>query len=174
MVSIGKFRKQTKAIKEKSLRWRTSIKGRAYIIAYRKEYYRKNKKKIRAYNDEWIRKNPERFQAARLRYSKENAERERIRAREWRRQIRKEVLALLGGKCRKCGWTDARALQIDHVKGGGIYDSNKSRTVPGMVYLARVKRHIKRGGKKYQLLCANCNWIKRHEQKEHGGRRKYA
>lgn len=167
MQNTTKSRKQIKAIRAKSQKWYYSEKGKAYRLRYSKEYYRANKKHIRARNNEWIRKNKARHDKARKRYSRLNVVKERLRSREWRRVIRTEVLDLLGGVCCKCGFDDRRALQIDHVKGGGLYDYNRS---PGGVYLSRVKRHIKRGGKKYQLLCANCNWIKRNEQKEFGGR----
>ena len=33
--------------------------------------------------------------------------------------------------------------------------------------------HKKNKENKYQLLCANCNWIKRHENKESIGRNKH-
>jgi len=41
----------------------------------------------------------------------------------WRRNhrkiIRKLALETLGGKCIKCGFSDSRALQVDHINGGG-------------------------------------------------------
>lgn len=65
----------------------------------------------------------------------------------------------LGGKCYICGFGDWRALQIDHIKGGG---SKENRTIgPG-----GIQDRVLQGKKGYQLLCANCNWIKRYEQKE--------
>src|SRR5881394_22666 len=39
------------------------------------------------------------------------------------RELRARALAFLGGRCVQCGFDDARALQIDHVHGGG----NKER-----------------------------------------------
>ena len=35
------------------------------------------------------------------------------------RALRMEVLGLYGGVCARCGFSDERALQIDHVQGGG-------------------------------------------------------
>lgn len=66
----------------------------------------------------------------------------------------------LGGKCVNCGFSDARALQIDHVNGGGVREQRAKG--PNAVYLEVMSDY--RG--KYQLLCANCNWIKRFEQNE--------
>ena len=67
---------------------------------------------------------------------------------------------MLGGKCVHCGNTDHRCLQVDHIDGGGTkerkeFDANS-------LYRKIVRGH-KRG---YQLLCANCNWIKRWENQE--------
>lgn len=76
---------------------------------------------------------------------------------------RAEVFAILGNVCKRCGFDDVRALQIDHVNGGG---QQEFRTKSGTSYLYHVLKYIPDG--RYQLLCANCNWIKRHENQEHG------
>jgi hypothetical protein len=75
-----------------------------------------------------------------------------------------EIFTLLGGQCanpfgqHKEPYTDIRALQIDHVNGNGKKDiGSKCRTT----YYRKVLEQIKNGSKDYQLLCANCNWIKR-------------
>jgi RNase P subunit RPR2 len=72
---------------------------------------------------------------------------------------RAEFIAELGGACVRCGFDDPRALQIDHVNGGGIAEL---RTLSGTKYFAKVRANPG----DYQLLCANCNWIKRAEQGE--------
>ena len=35
------------------------------------------------------------------------------------KECRNEIIDLLGSKCIRCGYTDRRALQIDHIYGGG-------------------------------------------------------
>jgi hypothetical protein len=77
-----------------------------------------------------------------------------------RRARRKLSLELLGGKCVKCGFSDTRALQIDHVNGGGTKERVKDSRIAE-------KNVINGNTTDYQLLCANCNWIKRFENKEH-------
>lgn len=95
----------------------------------------------------------------------EDRVRDRNRIRKRARRLRKEVMILLGGiKCRKCGFKDFRALQIDHKKGGGKNErSLTSNSVK--FYLFCLKNPIE-SKIKYQVLCANCNWIKRHTNKE--------
>jgi hypothetical protein len=79
----------------------------------------------------------------------------------YRGRIKKAIHALLGGKCSRCGFDDERALQIDHINGGGAKDVAQKGS-----YQRRVLQSIMDGEKKFQLLCANCNWIKRFEKKE--------
>lgn len=76
---------------------------------------------------------------------------------------RSACITLLGSKCKKCGFDDIRALQVDHVNGGG---TKEIRKLGGGAYWNRVIKSVLNNENKYQLLCANCNWIKRFENKE--------
>ena len=63
----------------------------------------------------------------------------------------------------RCGYNDWRALQIDHIKGGGRKSFGTKR--PSAIYYHnRLLKEIP--GVVYQLLCANCNQIKKYENKE--------
>lgn len=86
----------------------------------------------------------------------------RYRAAYWREnqidaRVRAAAIALLGGKCVRCGFSDARALQLDHIHGAGIRDRRSTTTR---------YRAVLKGSTDFQLLCANCNWIKRCENGE--------
>lgn len=86
----------------------------------------------------------------------------RIRAGfKFRKKKREAVLVKLGGKCKNCGFSDFRALHIDHINGGGTKE-NKNTS-----WLSRYN-NILLGNftGKYQLLCANCNFIKRYTNNE--------
>lgn len=82
-------------------------------------------------------------------------------ARKYLRKLRQQVIAHLGGKCCRCGFGDWRALQVDHVNGGGVVER---QLINGTGALMRKVLADTTG--KYQLLCANCNWIKRYENGE--------
>lgn len=69
---------------------------------------------------------------------------------------------LLGGKCVKCGFLDFRALQLDHINGNGAKELKQGPAKIYGYYLA----HSDEVKKKLQVLCANCNWIKRFERQE--------
>lgn len=76
--------------------------------------------------------------------------------KRWYAANRKAVIAYLGGKCQLCGFSDERALQVDHINGDGYKDRSHA------CWMAKVLREPSR----YQLLCANCNFIKRVENNE--------
>lgn len=61
--------------------------------------------------------------------------------------------------CKVCGFSDIRALHIDHINGGGKCRGNK-------LYRLILKTPIDEIGRNYQILCANHNWIKRYENNE--------
>lgn len=84
--------------------------------------------------------------------------------RKNRRKIRQELIILLGGACNICGFNDWRAMQVDHINGGGTKEIHKYSNP--WVYYRKILREIKLGSKKYQLLCASCNQIKRYEKQE--------
>lgn len=83
------------------------------------------------------------------------------------KELRLKVLELLGNRCNSCGFADERALQIDHVNGGGQADRRERGYNSGYPYTFFTKIMADPEFKeKYQVLCANCNWIKRRERKE--------
>lgn len=97
----------------------------------------------------------------------ENKERFRVLCRKamrkYRQKMRDEICKALGNKCVRCGFVDARALQIDHVHDNGAQSRKELHRIP---YLKRILKEIKNGSKDYQLLCANCNAIKEYERKK--------
>src|SRR5689334_24398966 len=78
--------------------------------------------------------------------------------RRWYQIIRHRAIAALGGMCVRCSYSDFRALQIDHVHGGGHRERQQKK---GTSYFYHVLKNLKSG--RYQVLCANCNVIKRLE-----------
>lgn len=79
------------------------------------------------------------------------------------KRFRLLIIEKLGGVCVGCGFSDVRALQIDHKNGGGV---KELKTTGRLAYYYRVLRELNNGIIRFQILCANCNWIKRHENNE--------
>jgi len=85
--------------------------------------------------------------------------------RKTHHQKRLELLQLVGDtKCAKCGFTDWKALQLDHKNGNGLDD--KKRIGFGKKYMQYYLNHPQEAKEKLQVLCANCNWIKRYDNNE--------
>jgi hypothetical protein len=95
------------------------------------------------------------------------------RARRRYLKAKLEAIQALGGRCNcslstcwhqgPCPIEDQRILQFDHVKGGGRHEASKieSGARKRLRYYLRIGESAKRNEGKYQLLCANCNWMKR-------------
>jgi len=76
------------------------------------------------------------------------------------------LMNILGGPiCVICGITDIRCLQFDHINGDG-YKERHEKNIKGNTTVRYYLKHKEEAIQKLQVLCANCNWIKRHENKE--------
>lgn len=63
--------------------------------------------------------------------------------------------------CSLCGFDDIRALSVDHIDGNG---AEHRKSVRGChLYKWLIKNNFPEG---FQVLCMNCQWIKRHENNE--------
>ncbi len=152
---------------------------------WEKAYYKRNRERLKEYREgrkeeinkyakayyklhrEEILEKANRYNEERKEYLKkyriENRTRLLQRAKQIRDDLRKTILNLLGNKCCKCGFDDTRAIQIDHVNGNGIEDRD---SLYASTYYRKVIKSIEKDEGKYQLLCSNCNWIKRVENEE--------
>lgn len=101
------------------------------------------------------------------RYRKENKDVLQVNASHKRYLLRYSIFDRLGRECAHCGFSDYRALCIDHVNGGGATDR---RLYPDYrTYLKRISEYSDDDLRsRYQLLCANCNTIKKLEMGEYG------
>lgn len=140
----------------------------------RRANHQARRKKLREAGDSYYQRHPERRQRKPLTPDErcEKNERQRKRRAEGSANyqlIRREIIRLLGDKCCRCGFSDLRALQIDHVNGGGHRARSGLNYRTAMYDLVRALR-AGQPTPDYQLLCANCNWIKRYENPlEKGG-----
>ena len=81
------------------------------------------------------------------------------------RKSKLKLFEILGSECVRCGFLDERALQFDHINGGGSKERKEFKGKKEIYeYYAKNPKLAK---KTLQVLCANCNWIKRFENEEH-------
>lgn len=127
------------------------------------------REKAAAYMREWRAKNPDRAReisrAGNEKYVSKNPATRRKSARDYNARRRAETVEFYGGKCVRCGFADIRALHVDHINGGGKKERDAGRH--GLFELWKItKDDPVMARATFQLLCANCNSIKRHENYE--------
>ena len=132
---------------------------------YQSDYYKEHKNETKEQRNisskKWQQNHPEQFKIIQRNCSKNR-----------RKKIRKKIIELLGGQCVNTyglhdkPFSDVRCLQIDHLNRKAKHRGQA--TGGSEMYLRYVLEQIQSGSKDYQLLCANCNWIKRWENKEDG------
>lgn len=111
--------------------------------------YRRNRDKRLRLADEWART--------------EKGKRNKERQLRLKREVREQILDALGPRCVQCGFADRRALQIDHVHNDGAEERRAlhpkyPRATATKKYYLHILCNI--GSGRYQVLCANCNWVK--------------
>lgn len=161
-----------------------AYKSKADHAAYMRAWYQRNKSKVRERGRQYEKEHQKEIRQRKKAYMKlphvrthvaalslaryhampEYRKRQLIKTRERRIFWRKKIFDLLGGQhCCQCGFNDYRALQIDHKNGGGRkeFKSKPNLTKPNQYFT-----HIQKNIQDYQVLCSNCNWIKRFEKTE--------
>ena len=117
--------------------------------------YRRNRYKILRLDPEWVKKHNE-------------------KRRKYRDSHRKNIIKILGGNscsCKgedcwhegKCNVKDERCSQLDHVNNDG-YKERKSVSDYKELY-RKYAKNPELTKKQLQVLCANCNWVKRFNRK---------
>lgn len=127
------------------------------------EYYEKNKDKILKQHFEYLETHREEMEKSWKEYA--------LTTKGKRLEDKIIVLTHYGnGKCAcvKCGYSDIRALSIDHINGGG---RQHFKEIKVHIYGWLIKNNFPDG---YQTLCMNDQWVKRSENEElaHRGRGK--
>lgn len=74
--------------------------------------------------------------------------------------FRSVLYELLGGVCIGCRHADRRVLEFDHINDDGAADRKLFRGSRSM--LEWYARHPEVALKRLQILCRNCNWLKRN------------
>lgn len=155
----------------------TSVRGFPYYSSYCKActairfraWARVNRDKIAASGKAYRATNHAVLQEKRAQYYLANREAISKRAATWRAALRYGALVRYSGsdppKCVSCGFDNIKALQIDHVDGDGLLERKNH---PNDATMLGLKRRGYPPG--YQVLCANCQWVKRDIKQEARGK----
>lgn len=164
---------------------------------YYSEWYEKNREREKARQRKNYHDNREKRLAQQKIYRETNKEKVRVNQRKsflknldknrpkinlimkkYYDRLRLELITLLGAKCSNpnClvidGCTDIRCLQLDHINGGAKKDYHRlgGRFINQRAMYSYYIDNQDEAKATLQVLCANCNWIKRHESiNERGG-----
>jgi hypothetical protein len=143
-------------------------KCRIYHASHREQLNRDAKEYYASHREEQTENNKKYYQSHQkevLMYRLRTREQRYKKRKEKQLKLKLEAYEILGNKCSnpECavpgGMTDIRALQIDHINGGGTKEIRKIQQIG--IYKKIIARE-----KGYQILCASCNWIKRHTNNE--------
>lgn len=135
-------------------------KRKEYQRKYQEKWREENRDKVRKYQREYYWRNRDKIRKRKNKQNQNNEQSYFVRARRYHRQ-RIEILKRYGGKHPKCNWCGEEryeCLQIDHINDDGAQE-RKERDGGENFYYWLTKQPYQPD--KYQVLCANCNHIKR-------------
>ena len=131
---------------------------------YNRRYYQRNKLKWKGYN------RTEGAKESRRRYEARHKETRRSHTpryfREWRKKLKYEIMSHYSEgtpKCKVCGENRIACLSIDHIYGGGEKAIRDFKLGGGKFYSWIKKNNYP---KDLQVLCMNCQFVKRVENRE--------
>lgn len=139
----------------------------------RKKEWAENKNGIRDRHREYRKKNWKHLlelnNLARKKYREKNRLKIIERARGCLIEAKYTLCDILGSRvCVMCGYSDIRAIHFDHIDGKGHKSRNEmfGRRIMSLYELRRIVKNPVIARKTFQVLCSNCNWIKRWEKFE--------
>jgi len=128
---------------------------------YWKRWQESHREQLRQYHREWCKKNKDKVRQYAKKYQEIHGF---LPQRKYYYKIKSQIFEILGNKCSRCGFSDLRVLQIDHKFGKGNEDRKYKNA--SYKYYRLILEKLKANSQDYQLLCANCNIIKKFEECE--------
>ena len=100
---------------------------------------------------------------------KDNRKTYLARNNRWHLNFKKKILRHYSPdlKCQMCGFDDIRALSLDHIDGGGNEHRRQIDVHSGAMFYRWIRDNNFPEG--YQVLCMNCQFIKKKTHKEFYG-----
>lgn len=129
-----------------------------------RERYQRDGAQIRLKNKIWYDKNKEEINRCRReKYANSPFEHKLTNKIEVQR-VRLKTLEHIKypAVCERCGESNFLVLTIDHINNDGQEERKKHSTIQTWRRILKMKKNDAR--KRYQVLCRNCNWLKRIER----------
>lgn len=124
--------------------------------ANRKRYWERHEhslERLRVYREQ----NRELLAEKQRKYYRENTE--KVAAQRLAARVKAMVKLADPIKCVRCSLDDVRILVIDHVHNDG--EEERARMCTDTIYRNIIKMSVEEARERYQVLCHNCNWLKR-------------
>ena len=129
------------------------------------EYYQKNKERIKLRTKSYQSRNKERHNRSSNEFYYRNKTYYFDKSHNIYTRNKEKLFIILGGKkCVQCGYDNPLGLQIDHIFSDGAHDRRTIGTSRELIIY--YVKHPELAINKLQILCANCNQIKRHTHDE--------
>ena len=131
-----------------------------------KEYFLKNKEKINKKNREYNRKHKAELAKKSHEWYMKNRGVILEKTSEYKKkknnELRMTVMKRLGGvECVWCGEDNFWVLSIDHINNDGCKERREKKRTSVQMWHRMLELTDEKLNKKYQVLCRNCNWMKR-------------
>ena len=155
-INISKLPEEDRKLYKKAYNIVYRGSHREVVRGQRRKYYASHREKLLQYGKEYYRLHGDEIRAAAIRTGKILRNKQRLAV----------MFHYSNGTmaCVRCGFSDIRALVLDHINGGGTEQRRKLKN--GINVWLWLSRHGFPSG--YQILCANCNAIKAREENEYG------
>ncbi len=132
----------------------------------KRRYYIGNQDKIKAYRIKRYLRDGDKIRGYSKNYYYKHREDSIAKTKQRNREIKREVLGHYSPelKCASCGYTNIRALTLDHINNDGAKQRRELKKL-GVSSGSGFYRWVKKNGypSDLQVLCMNCQFIKRDE-----------
>lgn len=132
--------------------------NKEYYRRYWREHSEEHKRNVKLYKER-IKADPARLQVY--------LDKQRAWSKEYRAKVKYRVLSLYSRgepKCAQCGELRIACLSIDHIQGDGAEHKKLIGGKTGTQFYLYIEENY--DPDRYQVLCMNCQWIKREENRE--------
>lgn len=168
---------------ENGRRWRNNhleqvrASGREYASQHKEQhqlYEQTHRGERRLSSQKWRDNNREKCRVYQRKYYRTHTKAVQTDNKKRTSRARIQALIILVGTqhiiCNKCGYdVDVRALQIDKITGGHRKWAKEKKLTNTLRFYYWIIKNPEFAIKEFQILCANCNYLKRHYNNEWGG-----
>ena len=140
--------------------------SREEYLRKKREYYHNNKEHFKKYWREHRKESQVHKDKYKAKLKREHPEEYKRKEREhylaYSKRLRDETFRHYGNdeiRCAHCGESRLACLSIDHIAGGGNKHRKERKSGGGINFYSWLKRQGFPKG--YQVLCMNCQWVKR-------------